>query len=962
MTTAVRIRDTYVEKNYTKKASTGKMLLKISMITVLFCLIIGFCGSASAGYANIERLLVPRIAQRDVNNGGSGEGDCYVCSVASVQAYFVGRKGYSYGNYYRAYDDPVDYEWSNDPLWHQIYDLNGGTYMYDATLTKIPYPMTGNTYNISDALGYIYTALASGSPVTVHHAENQIMHASVVIGYEGNGASSLRASDFIVMEIKQAGYLEKYYTLETWMNRIWGHAVSLNLRWVPNPPANVSPIGSLEAVSGGLGLLHIAGWAKDANTPNLPVSIHVYIGGPAGSGAPHYTLLANKANANSGGNYGFDENLIINEYGTQQIYVYMIDTDRGHNPILGSATVNITQNHSPIGGVFSITGSVGTVTLSGYSYDEDPPNRPVLIHMYIGGPAGSSAEFFDFYADVGPEESTGYWFFDKTLPVKSVGDQPIYVYALNTDWGSNTLLAYGIRNIQEDKTPPEIRNVQISDVTAAGYTVSCDVSDNAGVVKVAFPTWTVADGQDDLPANWSETQLGEIVNGHVSFRVNTAVHGYQAGCDYVTHIYAFDKTGNSCNVSNIDYSNLFVHVPNPISNVEISEVTPEGYMVSCDLDTSWSSIDRVCFPTWTIPDGQDDLTDTWQTTATGTINHQHVSYRVKTADHGNQTGCYYTTHIYVFDNKGNVCSVNQNDYPCLNTLVPAVGGYCGDEITWILSENGTLTVSGNGELPDYEYEEPAPWQDYSEVVTRIVIENGVTGIGESAFYEFEHLTSVSMAESVTHIGTNAFQGCCALTTLQLSSGLKEIGSMAFSGCSLLEEVMLPNGLEMIDSGAFAASGLTMITIPSGTQTKTWDFFYPANDGTINLYHLELPDSVQSVGYGAFSYNSLPHDQPDFIMPADLTMIDAEAFAETQARFVWLSENTETISESAFYGCNRLQYIYIPWGCKNIAPGAFPESITILGLDGYGISCPAKTFADTYDYPYLELQDPFGGNG
>ena len=94
-----------------------------------------------------------------------------------------------------------------------------------------------------------------------------------------------------------------------------------------------------------------------------------------------------------------------------------------------------------------------------------------------------------------------------------------------------------------DAEKPVISNAVISDVSATGYTVTCTVTDNWEVTKVVFPSWTVANGNDDLADNFMNTQLGTKVGNTYTFRVKASDHGNQQGL-YATHIYAVDKGEN----------------------------------------------------------------------------------------------------------------------------------------------------------------------------------------------------------------------------------------------------------------------------------------------------------------------------------------------------------------------------------------------------------------------------------
>ena len=94
-----------------------------------------------------------------------------------------------------------------------------------------------------------------------------------------------------------------------------------------------------------------------------------------------------------------------------------------------------------------------------------------------------------------------------------------------------------------DSQNPVISNVTITNISASGYTVTCKVTDNWGVNKVVFPSWTAEDGVDDLPDDFMNTQKGTQSGSTYTFRVSAYDHGNQTGA-YVTHIYAVDKGGN----------------------------------------------------------------------------------------------------------------------------------------------------------------------------------------------------------------------------------------------------------------------------------------------------------------------------------------------------------------------------------------------------------------------------------
>ena len=111
------------------------------------------------------------------------------------------------------------------------------------------------------------------------------------------------------------------------------------------------------------------------------------------------------------------------------------------------------------------------------------------------------------------------------------------------------------------------------------------------------------------------------------------------------------------------------------------------------------------------------------------------------------------------------------------------------KVTWTLSGDGTLTISGTGEMGNYsgfyendEYFCTAPWFDQHDKVKNIVIENGVTSIGDFAFYGCSSTISVTIPNSVTSIGHYAFIGCTNLTSITIPNSVTSIGNLAFYGC------------------------------------------------------------------------------------------------------------------------------------------------------------------------------------
>ena len=173
--------------------------------------------------------------------------------------------------------------------------------------------------------------------------------------------------------------------------------------------------------------------------------------------------------------------------------------------------------------------------------------------------------------------------------------------------------------------------------------------------------------------------------------------------------------------------------------------------------------------------------------------------------------------------KGNLGGIFAMALILVLTLVLSVGsmsaaeptivdsGNCGKDgsnVTWTLDSAGLLTISGTGEMADYESKTDsasgeeittAPWGNQAKTV---VIGDGVTGIGAAAFYGCSGLTSVTMGSNVTSIGESAFCGCTGLTGIVLPGSVTSIEEYAFSNCESLTAIEIPEGVTTLGNSAF----------------------------------------------------------------------------------------------------------------------------------------------------------------
>ncbi|MCD8019517.1 MAG: leucine-rich repeat protein [Clostridiales bacterium] len=280
-------------------------------------------------------------------------------------------------------------------------------------------------------------------------------------------------------------------------------------------------------------------------------------------------------------------------------------------------------------------------------------------------------------------------------------------------------------------------------------------------------------------------------------------------------------------------------------------------------------------------------------------------------------------------------------------------GTCGDDLTWVLDDEGTLTISGTGEMESYGRAYMVPWNyEYSDSIKKVVIEYGVTNIGDYAFDSCNFLKEIVIPDSVTSIGSLAFQNCYSLMEIVMPDSLTSIGNGAFVYCSNLKSVTIGSGLSSLGYGSFGNNySLTTITISEencyfkavsnvvfskdGTTLYLFpggvDGTYTIPDGVTSIYNyafedctsltkITIPDTVMEISYGAFwGCTSLT----DMTIPGSVTNIGDLAFESCSGLTdMKIEDGVESIGESVFYKCEELIRITIPESTTSIGSSAF----------------------------------------
>ena len=314
----------------------------------------------------------------------------------------------------------------------------------------------------------------------------------------------------------------------------------------------------------------------------------------------------------------------------------------------------------------------------------------------------------------------------------------------------------------------------------------------------------------------------------------------------------------------------------------------------------------------------------------------------------------------------------------------ATSGTCGDNLTWTF-DNGTLTISGTGEMEDYYWEENhrAPWFKNRESIKNVVIEEGATNISTYAFYCCSNLINITISNSVTNIESDAFATCSSLTNITIPNSVMSIEEFAIIDCDNLESITISNSVTNIGDGlCYRCSNLKNIYVDKNNQyyssengilfnkDKSKLIKYP--DGKINKQCI-IPDNVTDIGEYAFAACS---SLTSITIPNSVTSISDRAFYYCSSlTSITIPNIVTSIGGSAFNSCSSLTNITIPnsvtcidaytfMRCSSLTSITIPNSVTSIE---YGAFNECSSLTDVYytgtkaEWEKIDIDNSYNGN-
>ncbi len=293
----------------------------------------------------------------------------------------------------------------------------------------------------------------------------------------------------------------------------------------------------------------------------------------------------------------------------------------------------------------------------------------------------------------------------------------------------------------------------------------------------------------------------------------------------------------------------------------------------------------------------------------------------------------------------------------------ASSGTWGD-LSWELDDEGLLTISGSGSMTNFpSYSLNQAWLANKTEIITVIIQEGITSIGDYAFYGCSKLTNISIPVSVTSIGNYAFYNCSSLSSISIPDSVTSIGNSAFNNCNNLSSISIPDSVTSIGYYAFSNNTTVYVASEKSNAAKEisrshpfriagtkYDLQYTFTNGEISglkisnadkdIESVVIPEGLTDIVYSAFNGCS---KLTSINIPNTVTSIGYSAFynCSSLTGAIIIPNGVKSIENSTFYGCSSLTSISIPNsvtsighyafnGCSNLTSINIPDNVSVIG--------------------------------
>ena len=295
----------------------------------------------------------------------------------------------------------------------------------------------------------------------------------------------------------------------------------------------------------------------------------------------------------------------------------------------------------------------------------------------------------------------------------------------------------------------------------------------------------------------------------------------------------------------------------------------------------------------------------------------------------------------------------QVNYTAAVTNTWNISANADESVIATLDENGLLTISGEGSMKDWEFNSTSEWHSIKTQIKQLKIEEGVTNIGNHAFFGCTQLSEIEIPNSITNIGESAFEDCRSLTEIVIPGGVATIEREAFCGCNNITSITIEDGVTTIGNAVFAQNHfITEVIIPESVTSMESSVFNGCDKltnikvNTNNANYCDINGVLYTIDKTVIIKYPEGKTEESYTICSEVTSIDGWAFFECKyLQEIIIPDGVIDIGELTFYNCTKLTQINIPskvtsigeWsfrGCNGLTRIIVPKSLVNIGKSAF----------------------------